>query len=95
MELGVERATALYVCAAANTETAAEVAVRVLDAFERAAEIEPEAPMEGQAVPASELLHPALLLRIERRARKLCEESVPRPRAELIPRPRRRPAPGH
>jgi len=75
---------ALYICAAADTEAAGEVAVRVLDAFERAAEIVPEEPMEGQAVPASELLHPALLLRIERRARKLCEESVPRLRAELI-----------
>jgi len=75
---------ALYVCAAAETPVAAEVAVRVLDAFERTAEIAPEETMEGQAVPASELLHPALLLRIERRARKLCEESVPRPRAELI-----------
>jgi len=80
----LNRRQALYVCAAADTPAAAEVAVRVLDAFESAAEIEPEEPMEGQTVPASELLHPALLLRIERRARKLCEESVPRLRAELI-----------
>jgi len=91
-EFWLTKKQAVYLTTKSETDIAVEATIQVVEVFDAATSGQPVQPMLALPPPEtklcgmspSQILHPDIIARVEARARRLAEDSIPRLRDELL-----------